>query len=300
MKYKFIIKPPLKKELEKGIFELKKENKVDFELTEREGEKNAKNLAKKAIKDGFERIVIVGGDGLVGETINGIMEEKEKISEGFALGVIPTGSGNNFAKALGIPKDIKKAISIIKSDKKFPVDIGKVNQKYFANCFSLGFDAKINDLANKIKEKYSFLPRQFSYLLAALKEIIIKIEDYEIQIEGEINLKEKLVLAAITNSQSYGGIFKINPKAQISDGKFNLCLIEPVGKMKALKTLFLATKGEHIKVPEVKTFEFFSSLKISSFEKVVWEIDGEVLAPESNFEVRIFPKALKFISVYGD
>lgn len=299
MKYKFIIKPPLKKELEKEIFELKKENKVDFELTEKEGEKNAKNLVKKAIKDGYERVILVGGDGLVGEGVNGAMEIREKISENFALGIIPTGSGNNFAKALGIPKDIKKAIEIIKSEKKILVDVGKVNDKYFINCFSLGFDAKINDLANKIKEKYSFLPRQFSYLLAALKEIIIKIEDYEIQIEGEINLKEKLVLAAITNSQSYGGIFKINPKAQISDGKFNLCIIEPVGKIKALKTLFLATKGEHIKMLEVKTFEFSQPIRISS-QKLLWEIDGEVFNPEGQFEVQIFPKALKFTSHYGN
>lgn len=300
MRYKFVIKPPLKKELEKRILNLKKENEVDFELTEKKGEKNALNLTKKAIKDGFERIILVGGDGLVGEGINGVMEIKEKIPENFALGVIPTGSGNNFAKSLGIPKDIKKSIEIIKSEKKVSVDVGKVNGKYFINCFSLGFDAKINDLANKIKEKYSFLPREFSYLFAALKEIAIKIENYEIEIEGEINFKRNFVLVAITNSQSYGGIFKINPNAKISDGKLNLCTIEPVGKIKALKTLFLATKGEHIKMPEVKTFEFSQPIRISSSQKLLWEIDGEVFGPEDQFEVQIFPKALKFLSLYGN
>ena len=296
MRYKFIIKPPLKKELEEEILELKKENEVDFELTEKgeDSPKSAKNLAKRAIKEGFERIIVCGGDGLLNEVINGIMEEK--IPENFAIGIIPTGSGNNFAKALGIPKEIKKAFGVIKSEKKTLVDVGKVNQKYFINCFSLGFDAKINDLANEIKEKYSFLPRELSYLFAALKEIIFQIPSYEIEIIGEINLREKLVLVAITNSPSYGGIFKINPGASISDGKLNLCKIYPVSKPKALYTLFLVTKGKHLKIPEVKTYLFSNSLKILVKESAFWEIDGEVKKPEKEFKVEILKSSLKFIS----
>jgi YegS/Rv2252/BmrU family lipid kinase len=296
VRYKFIIKPPLKKELEKEILELKKENEVDFELTEKgeDSPKSAKNLAKRAIKEGFERIVVCGGDGLLNEAINGIMEEK--IPENSAIGVIPTGSGNNFAKALGIPKDIKKAFEIIKSEKKIFVDVGKVNQKYFINCFSLGFDAKINDLANKIKENYSFLPRSLSYLFAALKEIVFQIPSYEMEITGEINFKEKLVLVAITNSPSYGGIFKINPGASISDGKFNLCKIYPVSKLKAFYTLFLATQGKHLKIPEVKTYTFSGALKISSKEPIIWEIDGEVQKPEKEFQIEILKNSLKFLS----
>jgi diacylglycerol kinase (ATP) len=296
VRYKFIIKPPLKRELEKEILELEKENKVDVELTEK-GEsspKSAKNLAKRAIKEGFERIIVCGGDGLLNEAINGIMEEK--IPENFASGVIPTGSGNNFAKALGIPKNIKRAFGIIKSEKKILVDVGKVNQKYFINCFSLGFDAKINDLANKIKEKYSLLPRSLSYLFAALKEIISQIPSYKIEITGEINPKEKLVLVAITNSPSYGGIFKINPGASISDGKFNLCKISPLSKLKAIYTLFLATQGKHLKISEVKTYTFSGALKIFSKEPIVWEIDGEVQKPEKEFKVEILKNSLKFLS----
>jgi YegS/Rv2252/BmrU family lipid kinase len=296
VRYKLIIKPPLKKELEKEILELKKENEVDFELTEKgeDSPKSAKNLAKRAIKEGFERIVVCGGDGLLNEAINGIMEEK--IPENFAVGVVPTGSGNNFSKALGIPKDNKKAFEIIKSEKKILVDVGKVNQKYFINCFSLGFDAKINDLANKIKENYSFLPRSLSYLFAALKEIVVQIPSYEMEITGEINFKEKLVLVAITNSPSYGGIFKINPGASISDGKFNLCKISPVSKFKAFYTLFLATQGKHLKIPEVKTYTFSVPLKISSKEPIIWEIDGEVQKPEKEFKVEILKNSLKFFS----
>lgn len=301
MRYKFIIKPPLKKEVEKEILKLQNENEVEFEFTEKEGEKNAKNLVKKAIESNFERIILVGGDGLVGEGVNGAMEMKERTLENFSLGIIPTGSGNNFAKSLKIPKKIEKAFEIIKLGKKISVDVGRVNEKYFINCFSLGFDAKINNLANKIKEKYHFLPKELSYLFSALKEILIRIPDYEIEIRGEnINLKERLVLVAITNSESYGGIFKINPGAKISDGKLNLCLIFPLNKIKALKTLFLATKGKHTKAKEVRNFEFSKPIKIFSAKKTFWETDGEVFLPGKEFEIKIFPKALNFICPYGN
>jgi YegS/Rv2252/BmrU family lipid kinase len=293
-KFKFIIKPPVKKEFQKEIVKFKKKFEVKEELTEKEGQRNAKNLAKSTIKEKFNRIIVVGGDGLLHQVLNGIMTEK--IPEDFAVGIVPTGAGNNFAKEIGIPKDIKKAFNIIEKGKEIFVDVGKVNDKFFINCFSLGFDAKINDLANKIKEKYSFLPRNLSYLFAALKEIVVKIPDYEIEIKGlEINYQGKIVLIAITNSQSYGAIFKINPGASVSDGKFNLCLIEPVGKIKALKDLFLATKGSHIKMPETKNFLFSLPLKIFSKEPLIYEMDGEVFEPENEFKVEIFPKKIKFL-----
>ena len=295
MKFKFIVKPPIKEDFKREIIRFKKKFETKEDFTEKEGPKNAKNLAKRAIEENFNRIVVVGGDGLLHEVINGIMEAK-KIPEDFGLNIIPTGAGNNFAKEIGIPKAIEKAFETIQKGKQISVDLGKVNEKFFINCFSLGFDAKINELANISKEKYSFLPRDLSYLFAALKEIIVKIPNFELEIKGrEINFRGKVILVAITNSQSYGAIFKINPGASFSDGKFNLCLIEPVGKLKALKALSLATKGNHIKLPEVKTFLFSLPLKIFSKEPVVYEMDGEVFKPENEFKVEIFSKKIKFL-----
>jgi diacylglycerol kinase family enzyme len=116
------------------------------------------------------------------------------------------------------------------------------------------------------------------------------------EITGEINFKEKLVLVAITNSPAYGGIFKINPGASISDGKLNLCKISPLSKLKAIYTLFLATQGKHLKIPEVKTYTFSRTLKILSKEPIIWEIDGEVQKPEREFKVEILKNLLKFFS----
>lgn len=293
MKIKFIVKPPLKKEYQREFLKFKKEfsGEIEEEFTEKEGEKSIKNLAKKAIEEGFETIVFVGGDGTLNEGINGIMEKG--FPENFKIGTIPTGSGNNFAKELKI-LNIEQAFEIIKKGKEISIDIGKVNERYFINCVSFGFDGLVNKLANQIKDKYPFLPRKLSYLLAALKEIIIKIPEFEIKIEGDIEYEGKIITLATTNSQSYGGIFKINPGAKIDDGKFNVCLIEPVGKIRALIDIYKVIKGKHLNLPEVKTF-LASFLEISSPNLLFYETDGEVPPPERKYKISLIKKAIKFL-----
>ena len=295
MKFFFIIKPPVKNELEKEILEFKKKFETKEEFTEKEGEKFAKNLAKKAIEEGFQRIIVVGGDGSINEVINGIMGVRvNNFPSNFALGIIPAGAGNNFAKELGI-KNIKEAFSIIKQNKIDLVDIGKVNDRYFINCFSVGFDALINKIANDIKTKYQFLPRNLSYLLAALGKIIIGIPNFQIQIKGETDYQNKVILAAITNSPSYGGIFKINPDALINDGKLNLCIIETVGKIRAFFDLYQVSRGSHTNLPEMKMLKFSFPLTISSPELLPYEVDGEVPEPEREYKVNVFPRILPIL-----
>jgi len=298
MKIIFIVKPPPKKDYLKEVLKLKNQFEVSQEFTKKEGPQNARNLAKKAIEEGFERIIFVGGDGLINEGVNGIMaavKEKE-ISFDLTLGIIPTGAGNNFAKELGIPKKIKKAFEIIKKNKTTLVDIGKVNDNFFVNCLSFGFDALVNDLANKIKTKYPFLPKEGSYLFAALKEILFKIPLFEIGIKSEKkDFRGQLVLVSITNGSSYGGIFKINPGASINDGKFNICFIREVGKLRAFFDIYKVIRGTHANLPEVGTMES-SFLIISSPQPLPYEIDGEVLLPEKQYQVCVLPKKLKILT----
>ncbi len=294
MKFKFLVKPPLKRKVKKGILDLKRKFEVEVEIAEKEGEKSFANLAKVAIRKGFDNLIVVGGDGSINEVVNGLFQEKSDLRD-LILGVIPTGSGNNFAKALNI-STIKRGFEAIKKQKPILVDLGKVNSKYFVNCFSVGLDAQINDLANKLKDKMKILPKSLSYFFAALQYITFKFKCFSISIETE-NLKKsgKMVLAAVTNSESYGGFFRINPGAKISDGFLNLCYIEPLGKIKALVSLFKVIKGTHVFLKEVK-MQKIKSLKIKTEKPLIWEIDGEVQKPKNFFKIEILPKALKFFS----
>ena len=312
MKAFFIVKPPLKEEYKKEFLSLQKEFRegIKEEFTEKEGKQNAKRLAKKAIREGFRRIVVVGGDGLLNEALNGVMEALSgRIPPDFVLGIIPTGSGNNFAKAIGIPKDIKKAFEVIKNNKTILVDIGRVrpiaekgayyeaNDRYFINCFSVGFDALVNKKANDLKEKHSFLPKDLSYLLAAIKEIIIEIPTFQLSIRGEgINIEKKVILAATTNGPTYGAIFKVNPGACCNDGKFNLCLIESVGKLRAFYDIYKVIRGTHTGLPEFKFFKT-AYLTISSQSFLPWEVDGEVLPSQKEFKVEVLPKTMRILTL---
>jgi YegS/Rv2252/BmrU family lipid kinase len=295
MKFYFIVRPPAKKDYQEEVLAFKKEFKAKEEFTEVKGEKNAQNLAKKAIEEGFQRIIVVGGDGSLNEVANGVMAAMNgNFPSEFALGIIPAGAGNNFAKELGI-KNIKEAFSIIKQNKIDLVDIGKVNDRYFINCFSVGFDALVNKIANDIKTKYQFLPRNLSYLLAALGKIIVGIPNFQIQIKGETDYQNKVILAAVTNSPSYGGIFKINPDAIINDGKLNLCIIETVGRIRAFFDLYRVSRGSHTNLPEMKMLKFSFPLTISSPELLPYEVDGEVPEPEREYKVNVFPRILPIL-----
>jgi len=297
MKFKFIVKPPPRKEYLEEFLKFKKEFEAEQDFTEKIFPKNARNLAKKAFESGFKRIIFVAGDGLLNEGVNGIMEASSgKIPSDFSVGIIPAGSGNDFAKALAIPRDIKEAFEIIKKDKVIAVDMAKANQRFFVNCFSAGFDAQINDTANKIKENYKFLPKQGSYLFAALKEIIVDFKSFNLKIEGRgINLEENMLLAALTNTPSYGGMFKINPGASLQDGLLNLCCVKVMGRIKAMISIYRVFKGTHTNLPEVKMFKV-SFLKISSSEFIPWEVDGEVQQPEKEFNLQVFPGALNVLA----
>lgn len=297
MKYFFIAKPPLQKQFLEEFETFKKEFDCEIHLTEKFGKNNAQNLAREALQKGYKRVVVVGGDGTIFETINGLLKEsKEKLPPDFAFGIIPGGSGNNFARGLGISKNPSEAFEIIKRDKKKLVDLGKVNEMYFANCFSLGFDAKINDLANRLKTNLENLPRNLTYFFAALFEISRGIFSFEAEIEiFNFKFKSEKALIAITNSDSYGGIFKINPSAVMDDGKLNCCLIDRVGRFKSFYELFLVIRGNHLKELEVHNFLISSSLRIKTDKPVVFEADGEVFPPLNYFEIKPLPRIINVL-----
>lgn len=139
------------------------------------------------------------------------------------------------------------------------------------------------------------MPKDLSYLLATLKEIIFNFKFFDVKLKGEgIDFKDKIILAAITNSSCYGGMFEINPLASLQDGKLNLCLIKPMGRIKALMTMYKVIKGTHTSLPEIEMLEI-TSLNVSSALSLPWEVDGEVLEPQTNFKVDVLREAMNVL-----
>lgn len=296
------------KQIKKWRDEIAKEGRIEvvIEVTQKLGEKNATNLARKALREGYDLIISVGGDGTNNLVANGIA------GTNIPVGFVQAGIANNLAKDLRIPNDIKEALGIMTRDriKIESIDLGKVTWKSGERCFvcnfSLGLDARVVQLAETFKQKYhflSFLPGigEVMYGIAWLKEVFFHLEYPLVEIGMPRNKftegkkKEKVTLIAIVNSPTYGKILKIVPKADLRDGLLDICRIRKVGRWRILRNIFRAIKGTLGGLNEVDILPQTKSVTISSPENLLCQIDGEVLPAEKEYKISIFAKALKVI-----
>ncbi|NLY42687.1 MAG: diacylglycerol kinase family lipid kinase [Clostridiaceae bacterium] len=270
MKIKFIINPVAGKGKALGIKDniLNKliNSSVSFSLTETAAPGDGIRLAKKAVIEKYDIIVAVGGDGTVNEVINGM------VGSNAALGIIPAGTGNDFAKSLNIPADIDKALDVLLHGKEEKIDIGKACGKYFMNVASIGFDAKVIEQVNTIKK---YISGTWSYIIAVFKTLLnYKPIKVRVSMDGMIIDKE-VFLIAIANGKYYGGGMMIAPHAHVNDGYLDICIISKISKLKVATLFPTIFKGKHIHQPEV---ECFKAKKVEVFAKgASINCDGELI-----------------------
>ena len=223
-------------------------------------------------------IFCVGGDGTLNEIINGFNNHVD-----VSLGVIPIGSGNDFARAIGI---LEKGFSLeryIQNNKKIACDVGHVKvfngeklilDKKFISSLGIGFDAMVSYKIRSIKVLKGLALYIASVILSLFK---YKAPQSTIYSE-ELNLKldDRLFLFAVGNTETAGGGFKLNPGATIDDGYLNLCLTKNISKLTVLKILPKAITGKHVKDSRVYTYKF-KSLTYKTLEKVFIHVDGEAI-----------------------
>lgn len=251
------------------------------------------NLAKEAIKKNYQRVIVVGGDGTINEVVNSIG------GSDVSLGVIPAGSANDFSKALRIPRALKEALNVALFGKLIYVDLGKVNEKFFVNGVSFGFDAQIARSLIFLKRKYRFLPGEFAYSLVFLRTLFSGFEYPKIKLsfleeEGTINIEKITTILAIVNNPYYGDIFRIVSEVSLTDGFLDLCWIEKMKKTEILLRFNKPLLGVDSKFPKVNILRL-SSLKITSPINLICQVDGEIFGPKKEYYISIIPNALKVI-----
>lgn len=271
MSYLFIVNPVAGKGKSTKIIPIIKEVMdtynctYDIKITEKVGD--AKLFAKEAKYKSFSTIVSVGGDGTLHEVVNGMVGGKQK------LGVIPSGTGNDFIRALKIPFNTREALEVLVKQHSLSIDLGRLNGKYFVNFCSVGLDALIAQEANKIKKYFS---STYSYVIGTVKALSkFKSIKIDLVIDGERH-SEEIMLIAVCNGSYYGGGMKIAPEAQISDGKFDICIVRKMPKLKLLFLFPTIFKGEHIKYKEVKTYRG-KHVEIFSKDNINVNADGEII-----------------------
>lgn len=265
---------------------------IQFDIKQTGAPGQAIELARQAIVTGYERIVAVGGDGTCNEVINGLFRAAE---EGYraSLGIIPVGSGNDFAYSLGIPLDYMAACTHLKNSSEQKIDAGRVTvdgqTRFFANNVGLGLDAEVAiDTLNT-----TWLRGFAMYLWSAFRVIAFGKWPYTMTLSwDDLHLTQSITLITIANGPRAGGGFLLTPNAKMNDGWFDICYADALSKYHVVGLLPKTLNGTHIHHPAI-TITRTKHLKISLERGVPAHIDGEILCQAGReFEFEILPNTL--------
>lgn len=251
---------------------------------------------REHINAGAWQVIIAGGDGSIHEAVNGVLSANARA----ALGVIPIGTGNDFAKACDITLDWEQATGelarrIVTGEATRKLDVGRMNERYFANSLGIGFEAKVT----RIARSYRWPIGDLVYLLAVLRCLFDGVATPEIRIVANGNddhpaWRGPMTLASICNGAWVGGMFHMAPAAINADGRLDLLIAAPVSRRRVLALLPKLLRGTHIGEAEV-THRLIKSLVISSAVAVESHLDGEVQPLQKQFDIEILPAALDLL-----
>ena len=231
------------------------------------GEGDAIEAAKLAVERRYDLVVAAGGDGTINEVVNGMAEQEYRPK----LGIIPVGTTNDFARALQIPRDIVAAAEIIAKGDRIPIDIGRMNEKYFIN---IGGGGSLTELTYDVPSKLKTVLGQLAYYLRGIEMLpSLKATNMTIEYDGKLFEGESMLfLVGLTNS--IGGFEKLSPSSSINDGMFTLLILTKTNLADFIRIASLALRGEHINDPKV-IYTKANRIKVHSDEKVLLNLDGE-------------------------
>ncbi|OEH93383.1 diacylglycerol kinase [Bacillus solimangrovi] len=231
------------------------------------GAGSATREAKLAVEREFDVVIAAGGDGTINEVVNGLAELPKRPK----LGIIPAGTTNDFARAVGIPRAIDKACEIIAQGHTEPIDIGRVNGHYFINIAGGG---RLTELTYEVPSKLKTVLGQLAYylkgveMLPSLKPVPARIEYDGKLFEGEV------MLFLVANTNSVGGFEKLAPDASMNDGMFDLLILEKTNIADFVRIASQALRGEHLNDKRI-IYSKANRIKVYTEEKMQLNLDGE-------------------------
>lgn len=254
---------------------------ISLETVYTEASGDASRFAVQAAAEGYDMVISAGGDGTVNEIAGALSHT------GTALGIIPLGSGNGFARSLGIPQDAEDALKVIVEGHSQLCDRGIINSLPFYCTFGLGFDAVVS-------EKFASMKRRgrMTYVRSVLQEFInYRSQPYALSIGGSV-ITETAFLIAVCNAPQYGNNAYIAPQAKLSDGLLDITVVHSGSPIStALVGVDLLT-GYLDRNTQIETFKV-SAATITRLSSGPVHIDGDPLTLGTNLEITCDPAALR-------
>ena len=275
--------------------ELKHQN-FEFEFVFTEYEKHSITLVQNAIKQGYTKLICVGGDGTIHNFVNAVLKLKPKNILEIKIGIIPIGTGNDWVKTYNISKNYKEAINIIKAEKTIQQDIGKLQisatgkEVYFNNLAGIGFDGYVVNKVYKYKN-LGFL----AYLTGALvsltsyKKSLLEISFNNTSLKG----KALMLLVGICNYS--GGGMRLTQNPNSTDGLFDITYVEKISLFTILSNIRGLFNGTITNLKIIKNYKASQiNIQVLDTQETYIQADGEIIGSGS-FKVFIEPKSIKFI-----
>ena len=248
--------------------------------------------ARELSDAGVPALLLAGGDGSVHEVANGVLGSNSPA----AIGLLPLGTGNDFAKANSIPLHAPTALELLAARldggiRPRWIDVGRLNGRYFANGAGVGFDARVSRIAASMRQPAG----QAVYLVALLRALAAGVATPRMCVEFDGgSFDGRLTLASVCNGPWVGGLFPIAPMAKNDDGCLDLVYADALGRAGILRLLPKLLNGRHIGLPKVH-HRPVTEVRIRADAPLPAHLDGENLEPATVFDVAVIPGSLPLL-----
>lgn len=265
---------------------------VETDVAVTRAAREATTLAAEAVAAGVALVIAMGGDGTLQEVGQGLVAARPSANgnaDATRLGVIPVGTGNDFAKMLAATPDWRAACTRIANGQTRRVDVGRVNGRVFLNNVGIGFDAQVGIEAQKIH----WLRGQAVYLAALARNMLLSYRTPAVSVHlDDEQVKQSITLLTIGNGRCSGGGFWLTPQAEVDDGLFDICLVRGLSKLQMLALVPKAMQGTHVTAEPVRMTRA-RKVTITSAEPLPVHADGEILYTDAHqLTVELLPAAL--------
>ncbi|MEA2683473.1 MAG: hypothetical protein QOK05_1801 [Chloroflexota bacterium] len=241
---------------------------------------DATELAARAIREGAETVVAVGGDGTINEVSNGFFADGVDASNA-ALGLLPMGTGGDFRRTVGIPSDFEPAIHALRERRLRQIDAGRIEMtglngtpltRYFVNIADAGIGGVVVERVNRTSKAFG---GRASFQYAAMMTLLT-FKPPEVRVESDAGQFEgRAQNVVVANGQYFGGSMHVAPGAVPDDGLFDVVVFGDIARFEAIRSINDIYSAKHLVNPKVRGWRT-AQLRVSSEERVLIDVDGEM------------------------